>query len=311
MMFNFSDHIMDLKKVRKFHFQFEVTMTDLDLEMLENVGLVCPPFPYFVETRTFLDIHYSAHSNYVYMHVENASKEKDRYFYEFKLNMLDGRTLEHSFWSLGHIDMMKMENFKKLNNPRKVTISLGVGIYEGCGTPDLWTKILTCLDDFTPVVFSHTSYSQLMDELVQSGRFSDLMIVCSDKQQLNVHKCLLIKCPYFKSLLGDNSCESLKKNVIEVEEELSLVKMIIQFIYSGRLEEKSVLNWTELHRVANSFGLDILARHCQLQMLIRASDNIDDVKVLLKIALKYHSRKMVRYLTHTARKIQVNSCKVV
>ena len=99
--------------------------------------------------------------------------------------------------------------------------------------------------------------------------------------------------------------------MIEVKEELSLVKMIIQFIYSGRLEEKSVLNWTELHRVANSFGLDILARHCQLQMLIRASDNIDDVKVLLKIALKYHSRKMVRYLTHTARKIQVNSCKVI
>ena len=311
MMFHFSDYIMDLKKVRKFHFQYDVFVTDLDLQILENVGLTCLPFPHFVVTKTSIDIRYSAHSNYVYMHVENGSQEKDRYFYDLKLHITDDGILEQSFWSLGNIDMMKIKDLKDLNNPRKITISLGVGIYEGCGTPDVWTKILTCIDDFTPVAFSPTTYSQSKEDLFQGGRFSDLIIVCSDKQQLNVHKCLLNEIPYFKSLLSDNSCKSSKKSLIEVTEEYSVLKTIIQYVYSGRLEEKNVLNWAELHRVSSFFHLNILARHCQLQMLIRTSENIEDIKVLLKFALKCQSRKMIRYLTNTARKIQVNSYKAI
>ena len=295
--------------MRKLFFQFEVIFKDFDIHTLETVGLICSPFPYFCEVRTFVDIRYLAQNNQVYMHIENGCQEEDRYFYDLRVKIMDRELLENHFWSHGDIDIMKMEDLKQLENPLKLTIHLGVGIYEGCGTPDKWVKILTCLDDFTPVVSAPTSYSESMDDLLRTGTFSDLKLICSDRKQLNVHKCLMIECPYFATLLSGNSSNSLRINCFEVEVEYDIMKVIMQFIYSGRIDEKHDLNWLDLYRVACLYGLDMLAGHCQLQILVRTQENIDDVKTLIKFALKYHSKKMIVCLTHMARSIQDKSCK--
>ena len=112
-----------------------------------------------------------------------------------------------------------------------------------------------------------------------------------------------IACPYFMALLS-NRFERSNENLAKVEFDLAPMRVVLQYLYSGRISEDSVRNWAELFEVASFFCLDILARHCELQMMTRASNDVNEIKMLIKFALRFHARKLSVYLTNLVRKIQ-------
>ena len=301
---------MDLKKLRRRRYYFEFTITDHDLHLLGNIGLIPTPFPHFLETKTFIHTSYSANAKKMYVHAESKNKEKYRYFYHFQIRVIGEKIYENSFWSCGDIYMMTLEDLQNLPNPRKIMVILRVGVYEGSGTPDEWKNILSCIDDFTPVVVAPTVHSRSMDELLQMNRFSDITIVCKDRKELNAHKCMMMGCPYFRELLSESITKPMK-DTVEVEFEYDLLKIVLQFLYSGRIDMENVTNWADLYSVARRFGLDILARHCQLQLMLLTTNNIFEIKSLLKFAVKCEARKLTVYLINVARKVQLESCKTV
>ena len=77
-----------------------------------------------------------------------------------------------------------------------------------------------------------------------------------------------------------------------MEFDLAPMRVVLQYLYSGRISEDSVRNWAELFEVASFFCLDILARHCELQMMTRASNDVNEIKMLIKFALRFHARKL-------------------
>ena len=300
---------MDLKKVRRFDYDIQFTLSDDDLRILEHVGMIFGPSSYFEDSKTFVDLCHSAYANKVYIHVGTSNEEEDRILYKVQVQMMDGTCFEKQFWSHGIINIMDLEVIRNLKEPRKISVKVIGGIYEGSGTPDEWMNVLTTIEDFTPVVCQSTDHTVAMDDLLNTGRFSDLKLVCKDGREIDVHKCLMLACPYFRALLSENFPQ-VNTRFVEVEFEYSLMKVIVQFIYSGRIEEDNVTNWPELYIIASFFCLETLARHCQLQMMMRSSIDINEVKSLLKFGLRFHARKLITFLAHKARKIQNSSCLV-
>ena len=300
---------MDLKKVRRFDYYIEFSLSDDDLRILESVGMIFGPSSYFEDSKTFIDLCHSAHANHVYIHVGTSHEEEYRIFYQIQLQMIDGKTVQECFWSHGYMKVMDLDAIRSYNNPRKIVVKVFGGIYDGSGASEEWMDILTNVEDFTPVAYPSTHHTKAMDDLLRTASFSDLRIICKDGRDIKVHKCLMLTCPYFRALLSD-SFPKFNTHEVEVEFDYSLMKVLVQFIYSGRIEEEDVPNWPELFVIASFFCLETLARHCQLQMMMRSPTNIVDIKSLLKFALRFHARKLITYLTRKARNIQISSCRV-
>ena len=298
---------MDLKKVRKVDYHFEVILTDDALSVLENFGMIYSPASYFLDTKTFIDICYSAHSGYISIHVGNTNEEEDRTFYEFEAIVKNGKLYRKTFWGAGIVQCMHIEDFRKTE--RFITVNLKAGVYDGSGSAEEWTNVLTSIEDFIPVAYPATSHSLHMDNLLQMGNYSDFKMLCSDGRELNCHKCLLLSCPYFRAFLSDNFVKHCKETV-KVDFEYDHMKVVLQFLYSGRINEDDVKNWPQLYEIANFYCLDTLARHCQLQMMIRASRKIDGIKSLLEFALKFNARKLIVFLINVTRQIQEDSCRI-
>ena len=299
---------MDLKKVRQFEYNFDVVLTNEDLRVLETVGMIYSPSSYFSDSKTYVDICYSGHSGLILIHIGNSNEEEDRIFYEYKATGFDFKMYENKFWGHGVIFLGTLENIRELKIPRKIKVTLKGGIYDGYGSDEMWMKILRDVEDFTPVAFPPTFHSEAMDNLLEKGNFADFGILCKDGRVLSGHKCLLIACPYFMALLS-NKFERSYENLVKVNFDSAPMKVMLQFLYSGRINEDVVRNWPELYEVASFFCLDLLARHCQLQMMIRSSNDIREIKTLMKFAIKFHARKLIVYLTYLVRKIQRDSCR--
>ena len=67
---------MDLKKVRRFDYYIEFSLSDDDLRILESVGMIFGPSSYFEDSKTFIDLCHSAHANHVYIHVGTSHEEE-------------------------------------------------------------------------------------------------------------------------------------------------------------------------------------------------------------------------------------------
>ena len=298
---------MDLKKVRQIEYNFDVVLTDQDLRILEIVGMLYSPSSYFPDSKTYVDVCYSGHTDLICIHIGNSNEEEDRTFYEFNAKGFASKIYENKFWGHGVIHLETMESIRERKNPRTININIKGGIYDGYGTEDMWMNVFIAVEDFTPVAFPATFHSQAMDNLLEKGNFADINIFCKDGRVLKAHKCLLIACPYFMALLS-NRFERSNENLAKVEFDLAPMRVVLQYLYSGRISEDSVRNWAELFEVASFFCLDILARHCELQMMTRASNDVNEIRMLIKFALRFHARKLSVYLTNLVRKIQKDSC---
>ena len=296
---------MDLAKVRQFQHGFKLNITDNVIRSLENSGMAYSP--YFTDSKIYVDIRFSSILNVIYLNIGSLNDEEDRNWFNLKVKVLNGPMLMDSFWGQGYIDIMTMDELKEIKNPRAIIVELQCGLYEGSGHPNQWMNILTSFEDFTPVNFASTGHSQCMDNLIETGQFSDIKIICDDDRDIYAHKCLLISSPYFRALLSENFCGK-QIEVIKVQCEVAMMKVVLQFIYSGRVNEHDVSSWPELFKIADFYCLDVLSRHCQLQMMLRVTDQIEDIKTLLKFSLCYNASKLTAFLIRLARNIQRKSC---
>ena len=110
--------------------------------------------------------------------------------------------------------------------------------------------------------------------------------------------------PYFRALFSKNF-EKMEAKTVKVDFEYPLMKNFLCFLYSGRLSEENVKNWPEMFRIAMFYGVDILARECELQIMTRVKKDMESLKIWLKFAIIFSARKLMEYIIKLVRKIQI------
>ena len=294
---------MDLSKVRKISYQFELDLMDQDISVLERRGIISST--YFVDSKSGVDIFKVFDNDYVNFHIGNFYEDDDRVFYDFTAELSNGMVLKRRFWNFGLIPLMSVEELKAWKSPKKICISLRVGIYDGDGSAMEWQRILTSIDDFSPVCTRMDFHSENMQQLLAQGFYADVMFVCPSGKKLSAHKCLLsASSPYFRALFRGHFANSSPK-MIKVDFEFDLMKVMVSFLYSGQLDEEQVENWPDLYRIAKFYNVDVLANHSELQMMVGAPrEEIEGMKRVLQFALKYQALRLKRFVIELVQKIQ-------
>ena len=224
-------------------------------------------------------------------------------FYDFSAMLPNGKELRQTFWSYAMIPVCTVAELRMWSFPRSVIVTLKVGIYEGDGCIWSWQNIFTQIEDFSQGSYDETAHTNMMRELLQSGHYSDITLVCNDMKEISAHKCLLAASPYFGALFSEKFSES-KTSKINVDCSFELMKEMLSFVYSGRLCVENVENWPDLYRASLYYRFDYLAHHCEIQMMARINHNMENIKAMLRFAIRFGMKKMKVYLVKLTRKIQ-------
>ena len=293
--------MIDLSKVRMLEYTINLDITDLDVLRLATRGTIASM--YFKESRILLDIFHRSYTTKANFYIGNIHEDDDRIFFHFLASLSNGVVIEKAFWNYSIIPLMTLEAMESWKRPRKISITLKVGLYEGHGLVQDWQNVLSKIDDFIPVCFQPSPYTRMMDELLNSCRFTDVKISCLDGRELSVHKCLLTAAsPYFRATFSENFKNS--NAIIKVEFNYPIVKEVISYIYTGRLKEEMIENWPDVYRMACYFHLDILANHSELQMIVHTPSDMDGMKNVLKFAMKFHALRLKSFIIERIRIIQ-------
>ena len=293
---------MDLSKVRKFDYHFELNLMDQDLSTLENRGIVAST--YFTDSKSGVDIFKVSGNSSVNFHIGNFHEDDDRTFYNFKVQMSNGVVIERTFWNFGIVPMMQYEDLLSWKGLRKMSINLKVGVYEGDGSATEWQNILTHINDFTPVCGQINFHSNNMKELLSQSFYADVTFLFPSGKKLLAHKSLLsASSPYFCALFGGNFKE-LRNNIVKVDFEYDLMRVMVSFLYSGHLDEDDVNNWPDMYRIASYFNVDVLVNHSELQLMARTPREIEGIKKVLKFAIRYQAYRLKSFIVKLARSIQ-------
>ena len=94
------------------------------------------------------------------------------------------------------------------------------------------------------------------------------------------------------------------QKVVRAESDAQTMLIVLTFLYTGQIDEEEVTDWPKLYQVASYYHLEILTIHCELQMMTRVTNCLEDIKELLKFAIKLHANKLKRYLVVLTRRIQ-------
>ena len=226
------------------------------------------------------------------------------------MSILKRMVIQKSFWNFEILPIMTFDELNLWQNPRKIQLKLQIGLYEGDGSANEWQNILTKVEHFTPVCFEQTFHTSKMDEMLTSGRFANLTLRCLNDRELQVHKCILANAsPYFRALFSE-IFEPIS-NVIDVNFDYNVVKAVMSFIYSGRLDEAMVVNWPDLFVMARYYQLDVLAVHSELRMMVNMPKDMESIKKMIKFAISYQARDLKQYIIKMARNIQeTKECKM-
>ena len=291
---------MDLNKVRKFDYQINLDIFDYDI-MLLNQGLTASKF--FYDSQAFLDIFPNFHDRIVNFHVGHLVEDDGRRFFQFSAKLSNGMLIQKSFWNFEILPIMTFNELNLWKTPRNIHLSLKIGLYEGDGSANEWQNILTKVEHFTPVCFEQTFHTSKMDEMLTSGRFANLTLRCLNDRELQVHKCILANAsPYFRALFRD-FFEPIS-NVIDVNFDYNVVKAVMSFIYSGRLDEAMVVNWPDLFVMARYYQLDVLAVHSELRMMVNMPKDMESIKKMIKFAIFHQAQDLKKYIIKMTRYIQ-------
>ena len=299
-VFNFR-LIMDLRRVRLLKETFRVTISSEEIEMLRNRETICPFWSNYIKTG--FDINHLNNSNRAKIYIGNYTEYGDRSFYECVVQLSNGKRIEKSFWNYALFSLMSLQEMEEWEQPRKITVTLKVGIYEGNGQEWEWQNILMNIEDFSPVCFAPYPHTDTMDQLYGSGKFSDVILICDDNKEILAHKCLLLGSSFFNALFN-NHFGHLNQTVIKVESDYDTMKIIVNYLYSGRVEDVDVVNWPDLYRVAGFYQILTLANHCELQLMSGVSKSMENIKEFLKFAKVFNAKKLRAYLIKLAKRLQ-------
>ena len=301
---------MDLKTTTLLETEFDIEITNVNIsEMLSR------PFFRHVCEKTCADmkikfvIYFSDITDTIIAKIRNTEQSSSIWSWsitKYSFILSDGSIHNGTF--VGRRDesirLLSLDQVRAWPAPRKIQVKIMVGDYRGDGG-DFWDKkhILTEVEDFASVCYPSTFHTRSMENLLYSGIFSDVTLVCDDEREISTHKNLLISSSYFKALFGCNFGKKEQK-VVKVECGYNTLKMMVSFLYGGRVEEKEVENWPDLYKTASFYQLEILARHCELQMMVRVTREWGSIRELIRFASMFHAFKLKRFLIYLTRRLQ-------
>ena len=133
--------------------------------------------------------------------------------------------------------------------------------------------------------------------------FSDVTLLCDNMTSICTHKCILLGSPYFRALFGCHFAQKDQK-VVKAESDAETMLIVLSFIYTGQIDEGEVTSWPKLFQVASFYQLEILTRHCELQMMTKVNTEWNNIKSILKFTIFFNALKLKKFLVNLARKIQ-------
>jgi hypothetical protein len=296
---------MDLQKISFHEVEIQCEIKEGDVSMLEAGGYVRRQ--YLGDINTVFDIFHLDNNDAVAAHISYIHNELDddlKIYYKCAIVLSNGRYYEESFFKYGVIPLMTFEELQAWQVPRNVNVKMKVGFYWGTGGDQFdQQNILIDIEDFVPICSPPSFHTNSMDVLLNSGKFSDVTLVCNDNKTILAHKCLLLASPYFSALFGDNFGQEAQK-LVNVEYDICTMRIVVSFVYSGRVQEEDVCNWQALYQAALFYQMENLARHCELQLMTRVSRQWDSIRELIRFASTFYAVKLKKFLIRLTRNLQ-------
>ena len=137
----------------------------------------------------------------------------------------------------------------------------------------------------TPTVTMSALVSNTYRDLCLSKQYSDVMIVCKDGVELPAHRNVLAAAsPIFREALSKDGSHKLPVN-----RNSNVMKAVLQFIYTGQLEENILEAETAvLLSVSSEFKLEALEQVCAGKCGERLT--IQNVRVMLDVGERHKAR---------------------
>jgi len=293
---------MDLSKVRKFEYRIDLFLSNEQIRMMRDRENIISTR--FRDTNSMVEIYPLGYNRTLNFDVGNFKEQDGRYFYDFNATLSNGMVFEKTFWNFEMVEIMSFQELRAWKKPRMISVVLKVGVYDGDGSSTEWQAILENIDDFTSVCSPKNFHSQNMEQLLSIGYHSDVTFEFPDGRKLSAHKCVLVSSSlYFRVLLDGSFIES-RNNTIEAKFDYELMKLLILFLYTGRVNKEDVSNWQDVYRIAHSHNVSLLANHAQLQLMAEAPGGMEEIKKVIKFAMKYRAYRLKEFLIKHTRKIQ-------
>lgn len=129
--------------------------------------------------------------------------------------------------------------------------------------------------------FNNTIKGQIflknMEKYLNNKKFSDIVLVSSDKIKIFAHKIILSQVPYFENLFNSDLMESYQNEIIIDNVSANVLLKILKFVYtdSCNIEYDESIS---IYEAANYFGLEDLKRISEEKILsIISIDNACDI----------------------------------
>ncbi len=110
------------------------------------------------------------------------------------------------------------------------------------------------------------SFVKNIESYIDNKKFSDIIIVTSDKERIYGHKIILSRIPYFENLFNSDLMESFEKEIHIENVSKKILLKIIRYVYTYTcyIEYEEAIS---LYEAANYFGLDDLKKICEEKIL--------------------------------------------
>ena len=108
---------------------------------------------------------------------------------------------------------------------------------------------------------------------------------------------------YFRVLFSGTFVES-RNNAIDVNFDFDLMRLVVLFLYTGQVNDKDVKNWPDVYSIARFYDINVLAKHAELQMMANAPKDIEEIKNVLRFAVKCQAFRLKKFMVKYTRKMQ-------
>ena len=152
--------------------------------------------------------------------------------------------------------------------------------------PDLLCPMAESIKTVTTLPVEWQGFSDMFD----NDQFSDVVIETKEGQKINAHKIVLCcRCSPFRAMFSHSFKES-NQHTVKLDYPYDVVKMLVQFLYSGTVEIDSVMPETAMEclQLADQYTLEKLKTLCGC--ILQKSLDIDNV-VDVYIFAKFHGAR--------------------
>ncbi|KAI1151719.1 hypothetical protein F4825DRAFT_451227 [Nemania diffusa] len=144
---------------------------------------------------------------------------------------------------------------------------------------------------------SHAAASACDEDILSSGKFSDVTVKCGERTW-ELHRVILTsRCGFFRAALEDGRYKEAKENLVEIhEQDPAHINWVIHFIYTAKapddllelLQNKKTVLGTcvDLFTAADFFNLDILCKRAADVMIEHLISQARDIQKHLRQAFK-------------------------